>query len=149
MRAHTIFTTSRLSGDSASGSLNRIGAGLDYTLIDGSRPLTLMANAILDVYNFRQPDFNTSRISSFDVGLRYRVARNWYTSLGYTTYNDSENDATGSGIFASVQYLDEPGTCVTCEPLPEEELPAAPAPAETALNNTVAPAQAGARYGDR
>lgn len=142
MRAHTIFTTSRISGDSASGSLNRIGAGLDYTLIDGSRPLTLMANAVLDVYNFRQPDFNTSRISSFDVGLRYRVARNWYTSLGYKTYNDSENDATGSGIFASVQYVDEPGPCVTCEPVPEEELPPAPAPAEgeTALNNTVAPA---------
>jgi hypothetical protein len=140
MRAHTIFTTSRLSGDSASGSVNRIGAGLDYTLIDGPRPLTLMANAILDVYNFRQPDFNTSRISRFDVGLRYRVAPSWYTSLGYTTYNDSENDASGSGIFASVQYVDEPEQCITCEPLPAEEQ--APAEAQASLDNTVAPAPA-------
>jgi hypothetical protein len=123
MRAHTIFTTSRLSGDSSSGSVNRVGAGLDYTLVDGKHPLTLMANGILDVYNFREPDFNTSRISRFDVGLRYRVARDWYASLGYTTHNDSENDASGSGIFASVQYVEEPRECIECEPPLEEELP--------------------------
>ncbi|MBN2083287.1 hypothetical protein JW859_13905 [bacterium] len=144
LRAHTIFATSRLSGDSASGSMNRIGAGLDYTLIDGRHPLVLMANGVLDVYNFRQPDFNTSRISRFDVGLRYRVAEDWYASLGYTTVNDSENDASGSGIFASVQFVDEPTPCVECVPLeiPPEETPA-PAeqanlpPAEPAPSNVI------------
>ncbi|GEM_PF-2229469 len=108
MRAHTVFSTARLTGDNQSGSVNRVGAGLDYTLIGGRRPLVLMANGVLDVYNFREPEFNTSRVSRFDVGLRYRVAEDWYASIGYITVNDSEDDSSGSGIYAGVQFVDEP-----------------------------------------
>ncbi|MDQ3023847.1 MAG: hypothetical protein M3R04_05610, partial [bacterium] len=96
-----------ISGDTHTGSVNRIGAGLDYNLTSGRHPLTLMANAVLDVYNFRQPTFNTSRITSFDVGLRYGLTENLYTTLGWMTYNDSENDSTGSGIFAGLQWLSD------------------------------------------
>ena len=124
MRAHTIFATGRLAGDDQSGSVNTVGAGLDYTLVGGDRPLTLMANGVLDVYNFREPDFNTSRISRFDIGLRYQFAEDWYASAGYTTHNDSENDNSGNGIFASVQFVDNPSPPKEEEECPEEEAPA-------------------------
>jgi hypothetical protein len=124
MRAHTIFSTARLTGDNQSGSVNRVGAGLDYTLIGGRRPLVLMANGVLDVYNFREPQFNTSRVSRFDVGLRYRVAEDWYASVGYITVNDSEDDSSGSGIYAGVQFVDEPSPPKPECPEVEEEAPA-------------------------
>jgi hypothetical protein len=114
LRAHTYFSTGRLSGDNASGSVNRIAAGLDYELIDGCRPLVLMADGILDVYNFRQPSFNTSRLSQFNIGLRYKFADQWYGSLGWQTINDSENDASGSGLFAGVNFVDEECYCEQC-----------------------------------
>jgi hypothetical protein len=131
MRAHTVFSSARLSGDGYSGSVNRVGAGLDYTLIDGRRPLVLLVNGIIDVYNFREPEFNTSRMSRFDVGLRYNVAEDWFASVGYVTVNDSENDASSSGVFAGLQYVDMPSP--PCEPCEEvEEAPeAAPAAEDT------------------
>jgi hypothetical protein len=118
LRAHTFFSTGRISGDTHTGSVNRIGAGLDYQLSDGEHPLTLMADAVLDLYNFRQPTFNTSRITSFDVGLRYGINENLFASLGWMTYNDSENDASGSGLFAGLQWLTDSGAY--CEPTDEE-----------------------------
>jgi len=133
MRAHTVFASGRMTGDNQSGSVNTVGAGLDYTLIGGKRPLVLMANGVLDVYNFREPNFNTSRISRFDLGLRYQFHEDWYGSLGYTTHNDSENDNSGSGIFASVQFVDNPTPPKEeCEECPVEEEPAAPAEGEAA-----------------
>lgn len=130
MRAHTVFSSARLSGDGYSGSVNRVGAGLDYTLIDGRRPLTLMVNGIIDVYNFREPTFNTSRMSRFDVGLRYNVAEDWFASAGYVTVNDSENDTSSSGVYAGLHYVDMPSPpCEPCEEL-EEAPEAAPVVAE-------------------
>jgi hypothetical protein len=96
--------------------MNRVAAGLDYSLTGGDHPLVLMADALLDVYNFREPTFNTSRITSFDVGLRYGFNPNLYGSLGWMTYNDSENDARGSGLFAGLQWMSEGNTCEVCEP---------------------------------
>jgi hypothetical protein len=136
MTAHTYFSSGRLSGDNSSGSVNRIGAGVDYVLIPGDNQLTLMADGILDIYNFREPSFNTSRVSQFDVGLRYRVSRDWYASLGWITVNDSENDASGSGIFAGLNYVQEPKPPVECPP--------AAAPAEGAPADGAAPAAAAA-----
>lgn len=145
LRAHTVFSSARLSGDSQSGSANRVGAGLDYTLITGEHPLTLMANGIIDIYNFRQPSFNTSRISRFDIGLRYRVARDWYATLGWVTANDSESDTSGSGIFAGINFVDEPPPpCpVPAEPVPAEAAPAAAAEAmQTVASAGAAPLMA-------
>ena len=116
LRGHTYFSTSRLTGDNASGSANRVGAGLDYLLMGGDRPLVLMANGIIDIYNFRQPQFNTSRISRFDFGLRYKLAREWDAQLGWSTFNDSEEDSSGSGIFAGINWrsIKDPCHCGNC-----------------------------------
>jgi hypothetical protein len=132
MRAHTYFSTGRISGDTHTGSVNRVAAGLDYNLSGGDRPLVLMANGVLDIYNFRQPTFNTSRISRFDIGLRYRLAEDWYASAGWVTLNDSENDSSGSGIFAGLNFVDEPSPpAPLVEEVPvEEPAPSGPAPAE-------------------
>ncbi len=122
MRAHTYFSSGRLSGDAYTGSMNRVGAGLDYMLLPGRHPLELMANGVLDIYNFRQPSFNTSRVSRFDVGLRYRVAQDWFATLGWATINDSESNNSGSGLMASINYIT----------MPKEQLPCPPAPAADA-----------------
>lgn len=144
MRAHTYFSSGRLTGDSASGSVNRIAAGLDYNLSPGCRPLVLMANGILDVYNFRQPTFNTSRITRFDFGLRYRFADDWYANLGWATLNDSENDASGSGIFASLNFVDGPPCCEPCiEPPPPPPADPAAAPAEAPKTSQALPLEDG------
>lgn len=131
MRGHTYFSTSRLTGDNASGSANRVGAGLDYLLMDGDKPLVLMANGIIDIYNFRQPQFNTSRISRFDLGLRYKMAREWDAQLGWSTFNDSEQDSSGSGIFAGINWrsIKDPCSCGICSVCVDanEEGDAAPA----------------------
>jgi len=133
MRAHTYFSTGRISGDSHTGSVNRIAAGLDYTLIGGRRPLVLMGNGILDIYNWRKPEFNTSRISRFDVGLRYQFARDWHATVGWVTINDSENDASGSGLFAGVNFVEAPKPpCIPCPPLEEVEQQGSPSPETTA-----------------
>jgi hypothetical protein len=140
MRAHTYFSTGRLSGDTHTGSMNRVGAGLDYALIDGRRPLTLMANGILDIYNFREPSFNTGRVSRFDLGMRYRVSRDWYASVGWVTANDSENETSGSGIFAGLNFISHPGKhddCVACGTAGEET----PAPAEGAQGEEALPVE--------
>jgi hypothetical protein len=128
MRAHTYFSSGRLSGDTHTGSVNRVGAGLDYALIPGRRPLELMADGVLDIYNFRQPSFNTSRISRFDVGLRYRVARDWYATIGWATVNDSENNNSGSGLMGGLNYVQMPSEKKPCPPV--EEKPAEGQPAE-------------------
>lgn len=144
LRAHTYFSTGRVSGDSHTGSMNRVAAGLDYTLTPGSHPLVLMADAILDVYNFRAPTFNTSRITSFDVGMRYGFNPNLYGSLGWMTYNDSENDASGSGLFAGLQWISDGSGCEVCEPANVAEAanqPAAAAPPPPgAATTTIEPA---------
>ena len=158
LRAHTYFSTGRLSGDEASGSVNRIAAGLDYEIIGGCRPLVLMADGALDVYNFRQPSFNTSRLSQFNVGLRYRFAQKWYGTLGWQTVNDSESDSSGSGLFAGLNFVDEEDCyCESClaggshgeapveevilnESLPAPEVPAeGPPPAELPAEASVEP----------
>jgi len=119
LRAHTYFSSGRLTGDTHTGSVNRVGAGLDYTVIPGRRPLTLMANGVLDIYNFRKPTFNTSRVSTFEVGLRYHLAKDWFTSVGWTTVNDSENDVSGSGLFAGVNFVNMPAEKPkVCPPAP-------------------------------
>jgi hypothetical protein len=119
LRAHTYFSSGRLAGDTHTGSVNRVGAGLDYAVIPGRRQLTLMANGVLDIYNFRKPTFNTSRVSTFEVGLRYRLAKDWFTSVGWTTVNDSENDVSGSGLFAGVNYVNMPADKPkVCPPVP-------------------------------
>lgn len=123
MRAHTYFSSGRLSGDAYTGSVNRVGAGLDYTLMPGKRPLELMANGVLDIYNFRQPSFNTSRVSRFDFGLRYRVAQDWYATIGWATVNDSESNNSGSGLFGGINYCQSPKEKKVCPPPPP---PAAP-----------------------
>ena len=128
MTAHTYFSSGRLAGDESSGSVNRIGAGIDYVLVPGDRPLTLLVNGVLDIFNFREPNFNTSRVSRFDVGLRYRVSHDWFASLGWVTANDSENDASGSGLFAGLNYVQMPRPCVECPPV--EETPVEGTPAE-------------------
>jgi len=132
--------------------MNRVGAGLDYTLNGGGHPLVLMADAVLDVYNFRAPTFNTSRITSFDVGARYGFNRNLYGSLGWMTYNDSENDASGSGTFAGLQWISDGSNCEICEPAnvacagegatPPPPPPAAPAGPTTTIDPNPAPAAA-------
>lgn len=127
MRAHTYFSSGRLSGDAYTGSMNRVGAGLDYMLIPGRHPLELMANGVLDIYNFRQPSFNTSRVSRFDVGLRYRIANDWFATLGWATVNDSESNNSGSGLMAGVNYVTMPKEKPPCPPA----APPAEAPAET------------------
>ncbi|MCC7477648.1 hypothetical protein IT575_04235 [bacterium] len=143
MRAHTYFSTGRISGDSHSGSVNRVGAGLDYVLQRGRHPLVLMANGLLDIYNFRQPSFNTARISRFDIGLRYKIRRGLYASAGLQTLNDSENDASGSGIFAGLNYVDEAqdwsSTGKPLPVLPPPPPPAEPAPADPNAQQPVAP----------
>lgn len=118
MRAHTYFSSGRLSGDAYTGSVNRVGAGLDYTLMPGKRPLELMANGVLDIYNFRQPSFNTSRVSRFDFGLRYRIAQDWYATLGWATVNDSESNNSGSGLFGGINYCQSPKEKKECPPPP-------------------------------
>lgn len=129
LRAHTVFSSGRLSGDAQSGSANRVGAGLDYALSSGEHPLTLMANGIIDIYNFREPSFNTSRVSRFDVGLRYRVARSWYANIGWATLNDSESDKSGSGLFAGINFVAEPPPpAPPCPVAPPEPPPAEVAP---------------------
>ncbi len=140
MTAHTYFSSGRLAGDESSGSVNRIGAGIDYVLMPGDHPLTLMANGILDIYNFREPSFNTSRVSRFDLGLRYQVSHDWFASLGWVTVNDSENDASGSGIFAGLNYVQMPRPVVECPPA--EETPAEAAPPEEDQSASVADGQA-------
>lgn len=139
LRAHTYFSSGRLTGDSHSGSVNRIAGGLDYTLTPGCRPLVLMVNGVLDVYNFRQPSFNTNRITRFDFGMRYRFTEDWYASLGWTTLNDSESDSSGSGIFAGLNFVDEPPCCEPCA-----EIPAPPAADPNAPPAPAAPPQASA-----
>ncbi len=148
MRAHTYFSTGRISGDSHTGSVNRVGAGLDYTLQRGRHPLVLMANGLLDIYNFRQPSFNTARISRFDVGLRYKIRNGLYASAGLQTLNDSENDASGSGIFAGLNYVDEkhdwggigepipvkPPPPPAPAPAPADQQPVSPPPAQPSAN---------------
>jgi hypothetical protein len=130
MRGHTYFSTSRLTGDNASGSANRVGAGLDYLLMDGDKPLVLMANGIIDIYNFRQPQFNTSRISRFDLGLRYKMSREWDAQLGWSTFNDSEQDSSGSGIFAGLNWrsIKDPCKCGTCSICSSEQADESQAP---------------------
>ncbi|MCB1218452.1 hypothetical protein KDL44_13780 [bacterium] len=128
MRGHTYFSTNRLTGDNSSGSKNRVGAGLDYLLQGGERPLVLMANGLIDIYNFRQPQFNASRISRFDLGVRYQMSREWNAQLGWSTFNDSEQDSSGSGLFAGINWrnIKDPchcGSCTTCtngQPQPAE-----------------------------
>ncbi|MCB1187572.1 hypothetical protein KDL29_10445 [bacterium] len=142
MRGHTYFSTSRLTGDNASGSLNRVGAGLDYLLQEGDRPLVLMANGMIDIYNFRQPNFNTSRISRFDLGLRYTMSRQWDAQLGWSTFNDSEQDSSGSGLFAGINWrnLKDPchcGSCTTCtngQPKPAAEAGGEQPPAQASVD---------------
>jgi hypothetical protein len=130
IRAHTYFSSGRLSGGGRSGSVNTVAAGLDYDLAKGSHPLTLMANGILDIYNFRDPAFDTSRVSRFDLGLRYRFTPGWYGQVGWMTVNDSASDASGSGLFANVNWTgegddDDCVDCVPCEPAkPSEPTPA-------------------------
>lgn len=151
LRAHTYFSSGRLSGDSHSGSVNRIAAGLDYTITPGCKPLVVMANGVLDVYNFRQPAFNTNRITRFDLGVRYRFAEDWYASLGWTSLNDSENDASGSGLFAGLNFVDEPPCCEPCVQCPpsadtgalptDPTAPAATPPAQASATSGVPPGQ--------
>jgi len=145
MRAHTYFSTGRLSGDTHTGSMNRVGAGLDYMLAEGRRPLVLMANGILDIYNFREPSFNTGRVSRFDLGLRYRVSRDWYATAGWVTANDSENESSGSGFFAGLNFVSHPGKhedCAICGTQAEAEETAAPVEAPPAEGEQPAPVDA-------
>jgi hypothetical protein len=129
MRAHAYFSSGRISGGGRSGSVNTVGAGLDYDLATGEHPLTLMADGILDVYNFRDPTFNTSRVSRFDVGLRYKMSRGLYANAGWMTVNDSENNAGGSGIFAGLNWVQEnDDKCEVCAPGTQQPA-GSPAPA--------------------
>ncbi len=148
MRGHTYFSTSRLTGDNSSGSLNRVGAGLDYLLNDGERPLVLMANGLIDIYNFRQPQFNTSRISRFDLGLRYRMSRQWDAQLGWSTFNDSEQDSSGSGLFAGINWrsLKGPCTCGTCENCSNVEIHVEQPPAQAQVDNSIVVAAANLKW---
>jgi hypothetical protein len=117
MRAHTYFSSGRITGGGRNGSVNTVGAGLDYDLSTGDHPLTLMADGILDIYNFRDPTFNTSRVSRFDVGLRYKMSDQLYANAGWMTANDSENNASGSGLFAGLNWVqDKNQKCTTCAP---------------------------------
>lgn len=127
MRAHTYFSSGRLSGDAYTGSVNRVGAGLDYTLMPGKRPLELMVDGVLDIYNFRQPSFNTSRVSRFDFGLRYRIAQDWYATIGWATVNDSESNNSGSGMFGGINYCQGPKAKKEKKECPPPPPPAAPA----------------------
>jgi hypothetical protein len=105
LTAHTYFSSGRFSGDVHGGSLNTIGVGVDYDVAKHrENRLQIQANAKLNVYNFRSPAFNSTRVTDYDVSLNYFIAHDVKAILGYGFIGDSNTNANSNEFFWGLQF---------------------------------------------
>ena len=96
LSTNTYFSTGRFTGDLLSGTMNTLGVGIDYDLLDERDKLRLSLDGALDIYNFRQTSFSATRVSHVNVGLKYMVTPQIEFNLGYGIHTDSDSDLSST-----------------------------------------------------
>jgi hypothetical protein len=105
LATHTYFSTGRFTGDLLSGTMNTLGAGLDYDILPERDKLRMYLDGSLDIYNFRQTSFSATRVTHVNVGLCYMVTPWLEVTAGYGLHSDSDSDLSATEYQLGLSFV--------------------------------------------